>query len=93
MLIKLTEDHIRNGKRSDPWACPIALSLEEKLGHNNIYIGRTRLRIGYDYYDYSLRVERWISSFDLADQRRNLEPRVLNLKDKKLSFSNKRNFE
>ena len=93
MVFQLTEEHIKNGKRSDPLACPIALSIEEKLGHNNIYIGRTRLRIGYDYYNYSFRVERWIKNFDLADQRRNLEPRILNLKDKKLSFSNKRKFE
>lgn len=93
MLIKLTEDHIKNGKRKDPWQCPIALSIGEKLGHDHVYIGRTRLRIRYDYYDYSLRVEQWIKNFDSTDRRKNIEPRILNLNNKKLSFSNKRNFK
>jgi hypothetical protein len=46
MLIKVTEDHIENGRRHETCRCPIALAIKEATGCSNVSVGQQSATIG-----------------------------------------------
>jgi hypothetical protein len=69
MLIKVTEDHIKNGRRGSACECPVALAIKEATGCQDVRVGTSRLTIknlGDDCHDFLLpeKVFNFIWGFD-----------------------------
>lgn len=68
--IAVTAKDIRNGKRNDIRACPVALSLKRR-GHSDIYVGSHRWSVAGMRQSSAMpaRVAEWIHAFDLRGRK------------------------
>jgi len=63
MTIKVTQEHIRNGKRSRSTECPVALAILESTGHYP-QVFKTGVRLGRDWFYHTKATEEFINAFD-----------------------------
>ncbi len=68
MIVSVTKDHIKRGKRLDCQECPIALALLDATGENFVAVG-TRISVGYfNRYVATRSCLRFIRKFDNGDK-------------------------
>jgi hypothetical protein len=72
MLIKVTEDHIKNGQPRSACECPIALAIKEATRCLRAGVGLDRAIIDGRYFDLSKRARDFIRDFDDPNRRSRL---------------------
>ena len=64
MLIRVTQDDIRNGVQCDAMLCPVALSLRRSLPGRTVTAGEFTIYIDDGMYAAPVAVEEFIENFD-----------------------------
>ena len=77
--VSVTQQDIDNGRRQDPFSCPIALSLRRAFGAEQIRIESHRIIIGNQEYRPSKRMKTFIHKFDSG---KSVEPQTFIVKDR-----------
>ena len=64
MIIKVIQRHIKNGVRLNPFSCPIALALREKLNSYHIKVDKDECVIDTLVYKLPRFAQHFIKKFD-----------------------------
>ena len=61
--VRVVQKHIDEGKKDDPFCCPIALALRE-MGYRDVAVGPDTIDIGDEQYDTPAVARAFIECFD-----------------------------
>ena len=68
-LVKVTQEHIRQGERQSATGCPVALAISEQLGLRKVVVHGYHVLLGKFHGNFALpeSVTDWIKSFDRGE--------------------------
>ena len=75
MKINVTQEHIDNGKRMDPFCCPVALALkDQRIVHDGV--GANEIDLNYRFIRCPEPLRKFINDFD---GERKVQPQVFDV--------------